>query len=107
MDDDDGPRWPRIRGGAGRGRPRLTRATLVRGIVVVAPASSQAQGQQDFSKVEIKATKIAGNFYTLEGQGGTMGALVGPDGVFLVDAMFAPLTDKIVAAVKQISDGRI
>src|SRR5207247_8799359 len=47
------------------------------------------------------------NFYTLEGQGGTIGALVGPDGVFLVDSQFAPLTDKIVAAVKQISDGRI
>src|SRR5206468_4197991 len=40
-------------------------------------------------------------------QGGTIGALVGPDGVFLVDAQFAPLTDKIVAAIKQISDGRI
>ena len=37
--------------------------------------------QQDFSKVEIKTTKIAGNFYTLEGQGGTIGVLAGPDGV--------------------------
>ena len=69
-------------------------------------ASARAQGQ-DFSKVEIKATKIAPNFYTLDGQGGTIGVLVGPDGVFMVDAQFAPLTDKIVAAIKQISDGRI
>src|SRR5262245_18872544 len=66
-----------------------------------------AQQQQDFSKVEIKATKIGPSFYTLEGQGGTIGVLTGPDGVFMVDSQFAPLTDKIVAAITQISDGRI
>jgi cyclase len=60
--------------------------------------------QPDFSKVEIKATKLAPNFYTLDGQGGTIGVLAGPDGVLLVDSQFAPLTDKIVAAVKQISN---
>ena len=70
-----------------------------------APAAAPAA--QDFSKVEIKATRIASSFYTLEGQGGTIGVLVGPDGVFMVDSQFAPLTDKIVAAIKQISDGRI
>ena len=63
-----------------------------------------AQQQQDFSAVQIKATKLAGNVFTLEGQGGTIGALVGPDGVFLVDSQFAPLTDKIVAAIKQLTD---
>jgi glyoxylase-like metal-dependent hydrolase (beta-lactamase superfamily II) len=63
--------------------------------------------QQDFSKIEIKATKLSGNFYTLEGAGGMIGALVGADGVFMVDSQYAQLTDKIVAAVKQISDGRI
>ena len=68
---------------------------------------ARAQGQQDFSKVEIKTTKVADNFYTLAGQGGTIGVLAGPDGVLMVDAQFAPLTDKIVAAIKQISDGRI
>ena len=65
-----------------------------------------AQGQQDFSKVEIKTNKVTPN-YTLDGQGGTIGVLAGPDGVFMVDAQFAPLTEKIVAAIKQISDGRI
>ena len=58
-------------------------------------APAQPPAQPDFSKVEIKATKIAGNFYTLEGQGGTIGVLAGPDGVFMVDSQFAPLTDKI------------
>ena len=66
-----------------------------------APAAAPAA--PDFSKVEIKTTKITNNFYTLEGQGGTIGALVGPDGVFLVDSQFAPLTQKIVAAVRQVS----
>ena len=63
--------------------------------------------QQDFSKVEIKTTKIGGNFYMLEGSGGAIGVLPGPDGVFMVDTQFAPLGDKIVAAIKAISDGRI
>ena len=55
-------------------------------------AFAHAQGQPDFSKVEIKATKLADNFYTLDGQGGTIGVLFGPDGVFMVDkASSAPL----------------
>jgi len=62
------------------------------------------QPQPDFSKVEIKTTKISNNFYTLEGQGGTIGVLAGPDGIFMVDSQFAPLTTKIVAAIRQISD---
>jgi cyclase len=69
--------------------------------------SALAQNQQDFSKVEIKTTKLSDKFYTLEGQGGTIGALVGPDGVLLVDTQFAPLTEKIVAAVKKISPSPI
>jgi glyoxylase-like metal-dependent hydrolase (beta-lactamase superfamily II) len=81
-------------------------ASVVLAAITLTAGAAAAQ-QQDFSKVEIKATKIGTNFYTLEGQGGMIGALVGPDGVFLVDSQFAPLTDKIVAAVKQISDGRI
>jgi glyoxylase-like metal-dependent hydrolase (beta-lactamase superfamily II) len=74
---------------------------------VAAAAGVPVLAQQDFSQVQIKTTKIGGNFYTLEGQGGTIGVLAGPDGVLMVDAQFAPLSDKIVAAIKQISDGRI
>jgi cyclase len=70
---------------------------------LLAPVAVLAQGQQDFSKVVIKTTQLAPNFYTLEGQGGTIGVLAGRDGVFMVDDEFAPLTDKIVAAIKQIS----
>jgi glyoxylase-like metal-dependent hydrolase (beta-lactamase superfamily II) len=82
-------------------------AAIVGLMLLVAPAVVGAQAQQDFSQVQIKTTKLASNFYTLDGQGGTIGVLAGPDGVFMVDAQFAPLTEKIVAAIKQISDGRI
>src|SRR5262247_2795396 len=77
------------------------------GVAVAAVSGGIVLAQQDFSQVQIKTTKIAGNFYTLDGQGGTIGVLTGPDGVLMVDAQFAPLSDKIVAAIKQISDGRI
>ena len=63
-----------------------------------------AQAPQDMSNVQIKTTKLANNFYTLEGNGGTIGVLTGPDGVLMVDSQFAPLTEKIVAAIKQVSD---
>jgi cyclase len=75
--------------------------------ILLTTAAALAQNQQDFSKVEIKTTRINDKFYTLEGQGGTIGALVGPDGVFLVDTQFAPLTEKLVAAVKKISPNPI
>jgi cyclase len=86
---------------------RPSRALLGALLLTAASVSALAQGQPDFSKVEIKTTKVGSNFYTLDGQGGTIGVLTGPDGVFMVDAQFAPLTEKIVAAIKQISDGRI
>jgi len=72
---------------------------------LTAPVWGQG-GQQDFSKVEIKTNKVTSNFYTLDGQGGTIGVLVGPDGVFQVDGQFAPLSEKIAAAIRQVSNGR-
>src|ERR1700741_761735 len=77
---------------------------LVLSLFAVVSVRAQAP---DFSKVEIKTTKMADNFATLEGQGGTIGVLYGPDGVLLVDTQFAPLSEKIVAAVKQLSPSPI
>ena len=77
-------------------------------ISLVVSGGSRIRAQQpDFSQVQIKTTKVASNFYTLEGQGGTIGVLAGPDGVLMVDSQFAPLTEKIVAAIRNISPGRI
>jgi cyclase len=65
----------------------------------------------DYTKVEIQTTQLAPNFYRFEAVGpvlvGNAGAWVGPDGVFMVDAMFPQLNEKLVAAIKKVSDGRI
>jgi glyoxylase-like metal-dependent hydrolase (beta-lactamase superfamily II) len=63
--------------------------------------------QRDFSNVEIKTHKVTDSIYMLEGAGGNIGVSAGADGVILIDDQFAPLTDKIVAAIKAISDKEI
>ena len=62
---------------------------------------------QDFSKVEIKTIKVAGNVYMLQGAGGNIGVSVGPDGILIVDDQYAPLADKIKAALKKLGDGKL
>src|SRR5579863_2042956 len=66
-----------------------------------------AQAPVDYSKVQIETVKLTPNFYVLNGQGGAIGVLTGPDGVLMVDSQFAPLTEKIVAAIKQVSTSPI
>lgn len=66
-------------------------------------AGITARGQaQDFSKVQIKATKVSGNIYMLEGAGGNIGASIGEDGIVIVDDQFAPLAEKIQASLKSL-----
>jgi cyclase len=62
------------------------------------------QGQQDFSQVQVKVHQVSGNVYYLEGAGGNVGVLVGDDGVLMIDDQFAPLSEKLVAAIRTISD---
>ena len=69
--------------------------------------TTAAQAQTDFSKIEIKATKVAGNVYMLEGSGGNIGVSVGDDGLLIVDDQFAPLADKIKAALKGLADKKL
>jgi len=68
---------------------------------------STAVAQQDFSKVEIKATPVSNNVYMLEGSGGNIGVCVGADGILIVDDQFAPLADKIAAALAQLNPGKL
>ena len=82
---------------------RSTRWMLTATIALGAAAVSAQQ--QDFSKVEIKTTKVAGNVYMLEGAGGNIGVSAGPDGLLIVDDQFAPLADKIKAALAAIDKG--
>jgi glyoxylase-like metal-dependent hydrolase (beta-lactamase superfamily II) len=60
--------------------------------------------QQNFDAVQIKASQLAPNIWMLEGAGGNIGVSVGEDGVLLIDDQYAPLTEKIVAAVRKITD---
>jgi cyclase len=71
------------------------------GLLVSSLTSAQ---DQDFSKVQIKVAKVAGNVYILQGAGGNIGASVGDDGIVIVDDQYAPLADRIQAALKGITD---
>lgn len=74
-------------------------------LVALLYASSILPAQdQDLSKVEIKVTHVAGTVYMLQGAGGNIGASVGEDGIVIVDDQYAPLADKIKAALKGVTD---
>jgi glyoxylase-like metal-dependent hydrolase (beta-lactamase superfamily II) len=74
-------------------------------IILLAAAGSAPAQEPDFSKVEIKTTQLAPDLYLLQGAGGNITAAVGSDGVLLVDDSFAPLADKIRAALKGVGGG--
>ncbi|MBO6504637.1 MAG: MBL fold metallo-hydrolase [Kordiimonadaceae bacterium] len=59
---------------------------------------------QNWDAVQVRSEKVAGNVYVLFGAGGNIGVSVGEDGVFIVDDQFAPLTEKIKAAIAELSD---
>ena len=79
---------------------------LLPAFVLLCAVAIQAQSP-DYSKVQIKATKVAGNVYMLEGAGGNIGVSVGEDGILIVDDQFAPLADKIRAALKGLADKKL
>jgi cyclase len=72
-------------------------------IAALCAVAAPAFAQQDFSKVEIKPTKLSATVYMMEGAGGNLGVSAGDDNVFLVDSQYAPLTARIEAAIKAIS----
>jgi cyclase len=86
-----------------KSRTIMRRLWILFAACVFASAFAAAQ-DQDFSKVQIKVTKVAGNVYMLEGLGGNIAASVGEDGIVLVDDQSAPLAEKIQAALKGITD---
>lgn len=59
---------------------------------------------QDFDDVEITIHPVSGSVSYIEGRGGNIGLFTGEDGVFLIDDQYAPLTDRIVAAIRRVSD---
>ena len=78
------------------------RKAMLTMLAVLSVAALLVAQDQDFSKVQIKVTKVSGNIYMLEGAGGNIAASVGEDGIVIVDDQYAPLADKIAAALKGI-----
>jgi len=74
---------------------------------MLALIASSGFAQQDLSKVEIKVVPVSGNIYLLEGSGGNIGVSVGDDGILIVDDQFAPLAEKIEAALKSLNPGKL
>ena len=91
-------------------RSARTLAALTPLILIASAASpASADDKQDFSKVQIKATKVAGQVYVIEDATaefsvGNVGVSVGPDGIVLIDDKFAPLAPKLEAALRTVSD---
>jgi cyclase len=86
-------------------------------VAAAIPASARAQGIQ-YDKIEIKTDKVAPNLYMLsgsegvdpghpDGAGGRIGVLAGPDGIFMVDAQYLQIGDKVLAAIRRIDPGPI
>lgn len=85
-------------------RTLLTRFPLLAASILAAAATPIYAQHRDWASVEISAKPIRGGIYMLTGSGGNMAVSAGEDGVFLVDDQFAPLTEKITRAIREIRD---
>ena len=81
---------------------KITLAALATTTMMFA-GTAMAQQPVDWDKIQIKTTDLGNKTYMLEGQGGNITIAVGTDGIIMVDTQFAPLSDKIKAAIKAIS----
>jgi glyoxylase-like metal-dependent hydrolase (beta-lactamase superfamily II) len=89
-----------------KGRSQSTRGQAVRRFALVSALAGfafEATAQQDLSAVEITPTELGSGLAMLQGAGGNIGVSTGADGVLLIDDQFAPLTEKILAAVGKLS----
>ena len=82
---------------------RLTFTSLLIGFYSIGPTSLAAEDK--FAKVEITATKLSEHVYMLSGAGGNIGVSAGEDGLLIIDDQFAPLANKISAALADIQTG--
>ncbi len=77
---------------------------LTLSIVFAFACSCSSFAFQNMEQVEIKTQQITKEVYLLQGAGGNIGILTGPDGVFMIDDQFAALSDKLIAAIATISE---
>ncbi len=76
-------------------------------VAVLASGAAFAQQARDWDAVELTIHHVAGDIYYLEGAGGNIGLSVCEDGIVMIDDQFAPLTERIVAAISELNDGEI
>jgi cyclase len=86
------------------GMSAIAATLLMAGTAFAQQAAPTPPPPPDFSKVEIKTTDLGDNMYMLEGQGGNITVAVAKDGIIMVDSQYAPLHDKIKAAISAISN---
>ncbi len=84
---------------------RVAQIFAIAGLLAAGGLSiSSPLAAQDWDAVEIRSEQVADGVHVIFGQGGNIGVSVGEDGVFLIDDQFAPLTERILAAVAEITD---
>ncbi len=74
--------------------------TALLGVLITLPVRAATDR---FASIAVEATAVAPRLYALKGAGGNMAVLIGDDGVFIVDDQYAPLSEKIVAAIRKLS----
>jgi glyoxylase-like metal-dependent hydrolase (beta-lactamase superfamily II) len=79
----------------------------IAGMATLGVRGLAAQQSQNFENVEIKTLQVRENIHMLVGAGGNITVQTGPDGVLIVDSQFAPLSNKILAAIRRLSNGPI
>ncbi len=86
---------------------KLITIVIACSVIATTPDFAEAGPATDrFADVEMKATHVAGTVHMLEGAGGNIGVSIGPDGTLIIDDQFAPLADKIIAALDGLGGGR-
>ncbi|MEJ7849480.1 MAG: MBL fold metallo-hydrolase [Pyrinomonadaceae bacterium] len=61
--------------------------------------NSHSANKQD---VKVTTTKVSGNVYMLQGRGGNIGAVVGTDGILIVDDDYKAVSQKLSDALKEL-----
>ena len=79
-------------------------AAMLLAVAWSGPGLAADEEADKFKDVQIETVSVAGGIYMLVGQGGNIGVSTGEDGVFLIDDQYAPLTERIKAAVAALSD---
>ncbi len=88
-------------------RPTKTIQVQLFCIMFFAVSTGTAIAQQNFDDVEIQTIQVADGIFMLSGSGGNLGLSVGEDGAFLIDDQYAPLTKKIVSAIKAQTEHKV